>query len=482
MSSLPVRALARLAAFLLLAPLARAAPVFARLGAPGSRELAAGAPVPWTGPAASGSTVRAGEGATLLGVDEDAIAAFRAARGGRLSVPDASGGSVDLDLEPLDILAPGASVTYTDEHGRHAFKPDVSLFKGHVAGDPASWVVLSMGASGVLGLVERDGRRFTLSPTQRMSTHAPGGLGVHAFAPEGSLAEAASRFECGINADNEQQYMPHAGGRDSLEQGLTTAPEAPQLNSPRFTFNVAVDCDFEIYNSKFSGDLNAATSYILTVLGTVNLIYERDLEATLQFPFLNFWTTAADPYTQTALNTALTEFQNYWSANMMGVTRNTAHLVSGRPLGGGIAYIDGLCSGPGYGLSAIDCVYANPTATTTWDVEVIAHELGHNFGSYHTHSCQWASEGRLPAHTTIESCQATEGGCNSYTNHLPPDKGTIMSYCHLLAGVASGIRLDFHPVCVSRMRSSMSGCGPLASFAPPRNAIATPISTGVRLS
>jgi hypothetical protein len=40
------------------------------------------------------------------------------------------------------------------------------------------------------------------------------------------------------------------------------------------------------------------------------------------------------------------------------------------------------------------------------------------------------------------------GRLREYSNHLPPDKGTIMSYCHLIGGVANGIRLDFHSVCV----------------------------------
>jgi hypothetical protein len=475
MRSLPARVLLTLGTLPLLASLAHAAPLFSRLDATSARLLAATTAV-------SGTAVRPGPGATLLRVDEDAIAAFRAAGGGRLSVPDADGGSVDLDLEPLELLPPGASVTYTDNAGRHAFQSDVSLYKGHVAGEPTSWVVMSMGASGVLGTVERDGRRWTLSPTQRMSTHAPGGLGVHAFAPEGSLAEAASRFECGINADNEQQYIVRHPERDGLEQGLTTSPDATQINGARFDFNVAVDCDYEIYSVKFAGDLNAATSYILTVLGTVNLIYERDLEATLRFPYVNLWTTSSDPYTQPNTSAELTEFQGYWSANMGSVARNVAHLISGRPLGGGIAYIDAVCgNAPGYAVSAIDAAYAYPTATTTWDVEVIAHELGHNFGSYHTHSCQWAAEGRVPLHTTLDSCQVSEGGCASYTNHLPPDKGTIMSYCHLLSGVANGIRLDFHPVCVSRMQSVMSSCGAFNTL-PPRNPIATIIPSGVRLS
>ena len=457
----------------LSAPL-HAAPVFARLGSTGARVLASTT-------ALHGSAVIQEPGATLLSVDADAVAAFRAAGGGALSVPDAEGGTVELELTPLDILGPDGSVSYTDERGRHTFRPDVSLYRGHVVGDDASWVVLSMGASGVLGTVERDGVRWTLSPTQRMATNAQGGLGVHAFAPEGSLAEAASRFECGINADNEQKYMPPRPPGGDLGQGLTTSPDATQINGLRFDFKVAVDCDQEIYSVKFGGDLNAATSYILTVLGTVNLIYERDLEATLTFPYVNLW-TVTDPYTEPTTGGELGEFQAYWMANMGGVTRDVAHLISGRSLGGGIAYINAICGGaPGYAVSAIDAAYAYPTATTTWDVEVIAHELGHNFGAYHTHSCQWAAEGRVPSGTTLDSCVTAEGGCISYTTHLPPDKGTIMSYCHLIGGVANGLRLEFHPVCVSKMRGVMSGCG-IFNTLPPRNPIATVIATGVRLS
>src|SRR5258705_392822 len=166
MRSLPARGVFLLLTLTCSASLAHPAPLFSRLDATSTRMLAATTAV-------SGAAVRPGAGATFLSVDEDAVAAFRAAGGGRLSVPDADGGSVELDLEPLDILANGATVTYTDAAGRHAFQPDVSLYKGRAAGEPTSRVVLSMGASGVLGTVERDGRRWTLSPTQRMSTHAP---------------------------------------------------------------------------------------------------------------------------------------------------------------------------------------------------------------------------------------------------------------------------------------------------------------------
>src|SRR2546423_4751863 len=91
-----------------LMPAARAANVFTRLGPAGARVLAATS-------SATGAAVRAGEDATLLTVDADAIAAFRAAGGGRLSVPDAGGGTVELELEPMQIFGDsGASGTAGD--------------------------------------------------------------------------------------------------------------------------------------------------------------------------------------------------------------------------------------------------------------------------------------------------------------------------------------------------------------------------------
>jgi hypothetical protein len=430
-------------------------------------------------PAAAQKT---GAGATLLAVDADAIRAFRDAGGGALSIPAADGASLELELEPYALFADGSGPTYTDDRGPHAFTPDVSLYRGHVAGDDSSWAVISMSGSGVLGVIEQHGARLTLGPVQKMAGPGAVAMGVHALAPEGSLAEEVSHFECGINADNEVQYglkpMPVEGN-----EHLLVTPESTNLNASRLTFNLAVDNDYEMYGNKFSGNLTAETAYMMTVLGTVNLIDERDLEATLKLVYLNFWTTVADPYTATTTQNELPEFRSYWLANHGSVPSNLQHLVSGRALGGGIAYLDAVCSN-GFGVSAIDAVYSYPTATSTWDVEVITHEIGHNLGSPHTHSCAWVNEGRWPA-GTLDSCQASEpgsGSCGTWMNHLPPNKGTIMSYCHLIAGVANGIRLEFHPVCVTRMRGVMAGCAGLPTPAPPGNPAATNIASGLQLS
>jgi hypothetical protein len=475
----PIRALAALLLLALCAPPAHAAGVpvrsalparpFSRLDATTARMLAI------TGvPAGAQRTA----GATLLAVDPDAVGAFRAAGGGVLEIPAANGGAVELELEPYALFADGSGPTTTDATGRHPFTPDVSLYRGHVAGDEQSLAVVSMSGSGVLGVIEQHGERLTLGPVQKMAGPDAAAMGVHALAPEGSLAGEISRFECGINADNEVEYGLKRLPAESGERMLAT-PEGTNLNAARFTFNLAVDNDYDMY-SKFGGNLTAVTAYVMTVLGTVNLIDERDLEATLKLVYLNFWTTPADPYTAGTTGAALPEFRSYWLAANGSISSHLQHLISGRALGGGIAYLDAVCSN-GFGVSAIDAVYSYPTVTTTWDVEVITHELGHNLGSPHTHSCQWVIEGRIPA-GTLDSCAAPEGSCATYSNHLPPDKGTIMSYCHLIGGVANGIRLDFHSKCVSRMRGVMSDCGLFPTPAPPRNPVATNIATGLQLS
>ncbi len=478
MRSLPARTTLFALLTLASAAVAAAAPVFSRLSDSGTKLLASTY-------AAGGTLLRETPGTALLTIDAQAMSDFRAAGGGTLAVPDANGGTLELVLEPYELMAPGTSVTYSDATGRHAFTPDVSLFRGHVAGDPTSSVVLSMAGTGVLATIEQHGERLMLSPAQKVAAGSAT-PGVHALAPENAeaISQAAARWQCGINADNEKAYGLRDLDENGLEQGLTTAPQATNLDGTRMQFNAAADCDYEIYGIKFGTNLTAATAYIMTVLGTVNLVYERDLEATLKFTFVNLWTDSNDPYTEPTTSGELSEFASYWAANNGSVPANFKHMISGRPLGGGIAFLDAVC-GNGYGVSAIDAVYSYPTTTTTWDVNVIAHEMGHNAGSPHTHSCQWRNEGRIPA-GTLDSCVAPEGACATYTNHLPPNKGTIMSYCHLTGGVANGLRLEFHPVCVSRMRGVMANCGAIqglgGTVGPPRNPIASNISTGVRLS
>jgi len=469
----PLRSLLPLLLQLLISSTAQAA-VFHRLADPPA--TVDGLPVPAL------AAARVLPAATLLEVDRDGLAAFRAAGGGTLSLPTADGGTLELELAPYQLLAGAAPITATDASGRHAFSPDVSLYRGHVVGESSSWAVIAMGPAGVFGSLEHAGRRWNLGPAAR--TPAVGAaFATHALTPEQSRPADEAAFQCGIDEATEAQLTTPLPPELGHAPKPGAAPAAAAVNHTAWA--IAVDCDYEVYHLKFGDDLNAATSYVLTVLGIVNSIYERDLSATLVVPYLNFWTTAADPYTASTTATQLTQLAGYWNANQGAITRSAAFLMSGRPLGGGNSFIGGLCSSTnGYALAAMDFIYTYPTATTTWDVAVVAHELGHVFGSWHTHSCNWAQQGFVPPNTTLDSCFTAEGGCATYSDRLPPNKGTIMSYCYVGFGVAEGLRLDFHPVCIQRIQQviAASACTTQVAAEPPANPAAGPFANGVRVT
>jgi len=75
--------------------------------------------------------------------------------------------------------------------------------------------------------------------------------------------------------------------------------------------------------------------------------------------------------------------------------------------------------------------YFNYVPTWSWTISVLAHEVGHQIGSPHTHACTWGDNWD----TAIDCCGALAGmnecygDCNAEVP-TPEDGGTIMSYCH----------------------------------------------------
>ncbi|NOY06960.1 MAG: hypothetical protein GXO82_10105, partial [Chlorobi bacterium] len=170
--------------------------------------------------------------------------------------------------------------------------------------------------------------------------------------------------------------------------------------------------------------MEAAENYITARFGEVSAIYERDIAIKLEMSFLRVWNTVNDPYNATTLGAGLSQLKSYWSQNMDNVDRTLAVLLSRHALEGfgdavtaGLASLDALCSTTrGYAFQRL----SKNNNFTKGNTGVMAHEIGHVFGSRHTHSCWW--------NPPIDSCaKAEDGNCFTGTKQI---NGEIMSYCN----------------------------------------------------
>nr|WP_315032234.1 T9SS type A sorting domain-containing protein [uncultured Chryseobacterium sp.] len=136
------------------------------------------------------------------------------------------------------------------------------------------------------------------------------------------------------------------------------------------------------------------------------------------------WTTP-DPYIG-GYDANLAMFRN----NRILFNGDIASLIIS-PSSTGVAYLNSLCSDLKYCFSPVRQYYEQ-FPMYSWNINVIAHEMGHGLGSPHTHACAWNGNS-----TAIDGCGTLAGSLGSVCPGPIPGNGggTIMSYCHLVSGV-----------------------------------------------
>jgi len=213
---------------------------------------------------------------------------------------------------------------------------------------------------------------------------------------------------------------------------------------------LAIEIDY--YTRQTFATDQQASNWALAIIAGVSQIYESETNSAIQVVHINIWNTI-DPFAGyiAQASAMLGELKNYWQANNATINRDLVHLLTKRNNTGtgGIAYLDALCSyNWGYGFSASlnnDTSFNFPNPTYSWNLNVVSHEIGHNYGANHTHWCGWLADPSIPfAGGVIDNCVDVEGSCN---NNPSPQVGTIMSYCHV---GGTGVVLDFHEVVVSQ--------------------------------
>ncbi|MGB1076435.1 MAG: M12 family metallo-peptidase, partial [Flavobacteriales bacterium] len=291
--------------------------------------------------------------------------------------------------------------------------------------------------SGIYATILQGRRQFEISPV-------PGSFekGHHALVPVDRIDLGLS-FSCGME-EMAQNIMGMPRSQHHSPQALESLPD-PQC------IEVAIDIDHYTYGT-FGDDCQAAADWGLAALAGVDGIYRTELNdlVSMSATYVHVWETP-EPWASTTNNAGsmLTEFKDEWNndANLSLVNRDLVHLMTRRTNTGtgGIAYVGVVCAFPtfSYGFSAdMDGGSSYTAGTYAWNLNVIAHELGHNLGSNHTHWCGWSS-GPIDNCANLEESSPGDGICDSYTNNPTAQVGTIMSYCHAISG--GSVVLEFHP-------------------------------------
>ena len=384
-------------------------------------------------------------------------------------------------VERFEVFAPGAKVTVHGARGdRELPAPANTYFRGVVDGRPDSRVFLAVLPDGsAQGIVSEGEESYLIGGDDQPAVKALGApLEMNRVDPGFLKASRDGGFNCG------NELLPP--GRAALE-GLdldgapatkAATPDIAAVAAGAYTARVAIETDYEFY-AKFNST-TAASTYIGNLIGYASTLYQAEINTNLVVQSISLWTTSADPWNQSTSTCGLMEFGRYWNLNKTGVSRTIAHFLSGKATGGGVAWVGVLCSGSfsvssscsglptdapwggGYGFTgSITGAFNISSPTVMWDIVAVAHEIGHNFNSPHTHCYNGIGGSTSP----VDQCRSGESGCYLGTQTLPGPtgvgSGTIMSYCHLLSGGFSNITLTFgtnHPygVLPGRVPSRMS--------------------------
>ncbi|MBV8520376.1 MAG: hypothetical protein JO197_23495 [Acidobacteria bacterium] len=382
-----------------------------------------------------------------------------------------------LDLERFEVWAPNAELVVEHDGGQrtHIAPPPVQYFRGTVSGDPESMVFLAVRSDGATeGLVISKERRFTVRSRSPKDIVVEDVAATDDYTPGGG-------FMCDLDGAPVSLKGGTLPSVRSLVSGIDPQTNGTLSATGTWTLNLAIETDNELYVD-FSSNPTTVATFIGNVVGAASTIYKRDLQTDLLITFSRIQATASDPWTinpgstgtwngsSTTYTTshALAELGDVWAnsgTRPYNGPRSSVVLMSGKSQTAGVAWIgasctaDSLCSGAGcgifnghysggfayIGLGNPSATVPNPDATVNgvpyglpstnyWPVLGFAHELGHNVGSQHTHCVALTADQKTAYNVTrsyIDECYAGEGGCYGGATSVPPEKGTIMSYCHL---------------------------------------------------
>ncbi|GAA0711558.1 M12 family metallo-peptidase [Dokdonella soli] len=381
--------------------------------------------------------------------------------------PDGFGGSTSLRFKRIDVYATGARIIAMAADGEHELPRSrrIELIGTNAAGDVRASLAFDPGFAQLRGAGSSPGGAFAITASNGAKGMLFSVIPAKEALPPGVVPEIIPN-EDGLPSS---QPMPDALTLSLVGKTATANPRAAI---------VAVDVDRELLVNRFGGtgnaNVSAATSWIADLFATMNVMYQRDLNVTLE-QGTTIFRVSGTPYSistnMSANSTDLGNFGTYWQDNEASVQRDFTVLLSGQLTGGfsasGIAWINAYCITSSNGGSySVNKVFTSSSVGVDLSARLVGHELGHNFGAAHTHCTDVTTGAYSVATNTIDQCYKGESssGCYGGAVSCPAGgAGTLMSYCNV--GGSNGANcgqnaLQFHSTQITTLSALIASNTP----------------------
>ena len=237
--------------------------------------------------------------------------------------------------------------------------------------------------------------------------------------------------------------LPRAPG--TLEKILTTSAAVTTGGLLR-TYRLAMAATGE-YTTFHGGTAAAGQAAVTTTVNRINMVYERDLSVRMTLVANNinliYTNAGTDPYTDADCNTMLGENQANIDTVIGSANYDIGH-VTGTG-GGGVANLGSLCNAA---FKARGCTGGPMPIGDPFDIDFVAHEVGHQFGGNHT----WSGSGG----------NCTAGAFAPTAAYEPGSGSTIQAYAGI-CGASEDLQANsddyFHRKSLDEMGTFINGGG-----------------------
>lgn len=342
-----------------------------------------------------------------------------------LTVPSPDGKMSVFEIVKYEMMEPELAAQY----------PHIQTFKGQNLANPEEKIRLDWGELGFHAMVRSRKGVWMINPVR-------------------------------IGEKEEYIVFDRAKWPKNIDPFVCEVEEITPIEPEPLTFGSrSLDCQFRSYRlaqattgeySNYFGATSAAQSGLVlsavtTSINRVNSVYEYDLTIRLilvaNTTAVFFYDPATDPYTNNNASTMLGQNQTTCT-NIIGTPNFDIGHVFGTG-GGGVATLNSPCNANNKARGVTG--RSNPVGDP-FDIDYVAHEMGHQFGGSHTFN---------------NSCNNNRSAANAYE---PGSGSTIMAYAGICnPNIQSNSDAYMHGRSVQQISNFIQGSG---------NACATPIPFG----